>query len=82
MRPLPGVVAAFRPDDAILRERRERSTDRGFAFASGVEVGGVDMPHPGGNRRLHEVDVLGCARESICAEPDPGDLGAGQAELR
>jgi len=79
--PFPGTESTFRRHHAILRDRRERSSDGRFAFATGVEVGGVDVPHSGCERLLHEVDVLERVRESI-PEPDPRDLGIAQPERR
>jgi hypothetical protein len=78
--PFARPEAAFRCDDAILRDRRQRSTDRLLALAPGVEVGGVDVPEPGGERTLDERDVLGCVREAIRPEPDARDLDAGQTD--
>src|SRR5439155_4506264 len=78
---VPGAPPALRRDNAIVRNRRESSTDRLFTLASGVCVGGVDVAHPGGDRLLHEGDVLRCIPESIRAEPDPDYLGVTLASV-
>jgi hypothetical protein len=43
-------------------------------------VGGVDQAHAGGDRLLHEGDVLGHVREAIRAEPHPSHLVVTQLE--
>jgi hypothetical protein len=75
--PFPGAEAAFRPDDAILGESAAPSV-----ASLWPPVGGVDVPHSGGDRLLHEGDLLGRVREPIRPESDPGDLGVAELERR
>src|SRR6266487_812853 len=79
---LARAEAALRADDDALWDRRERGADRLLALAAGVEVGGVDRPDAGGDRLLDEGDVLARVGEPVRPEPDAGDLGIADPQLR
>ena len=79
---MAAVPASFGRDDAAVRDGRESSPDRLFALSSGVRVGGVDQVHASGDRFLHEGDMLGRIGQPVRPEPDTGDLGMAEPELR
>jgi hypothetical protein len=45
-------------------------------------VGGVDQVHASGDRFLHEGDMLGRIGQPVRPEPEPGDVGMAEPELR
>jgi hypothetical protein len=78
---LAGAVAALGGDEDVAGvDPVERGTDRLLARAARVQVGGVDVPHAGGDRLADEGDVLAGGGQPVGPEADAGDLVIGESQ--
>ncbi len=79
---VPGGVATLARHDAVGRDWREGGADRLLALSPGVEVGGVDVAHAGGDRLPDEGDVRGRVGEPVRPGARCGRPGCGRASAR